>query len=722
MALNLEICDKIKSKEVPAKTAAASIKKRINDKNPNVQILALKLADVCVKNGGHHFLVEVASRDFMDNLVSLSRQSAGSHWDVRQKVLALIQTWGLAFKSKYDLKYVTEVYEMLKREGIAFPPVQNAEASAVMIDTQTAPEWTDSDVCMRCRTAFTTFNRKHHCRNCGQTFCQSCSSKNIPLPHLGITQEVRVCDGCFGKITGPKISSPLPQRQQHSSSAYPKITTGGTGTAVDDLARKEQEELEKAIAASLNESQKRSSNYRPPAQQSPPKQESKPKPAPSRQQEEEDDEDLRAAIAASLQEMKVSDYHSDYSASRSQPAQSSSYQEYSKAPAVQVEAFNPNDLSSTEMENIRLFSELVERMEADVAVRGIGVVMASNPQLQALYAQIGVLQPKIARSVEETVGRYRSYLELNDQLTSAIKMYDQILQERLAAAAGTSYSAHGSPQTLGRTYSTDYAYGTPPPQTQPQVYYNGSPQPAVAPAVQPYQGSAPPVAPGGSPSHYVNGGAGYAPPPPNAPGVAGAPVPAEAGVAPGAPYAPVQPGAPAPIGVAPGALYDYNAHQQQQPPNSAPTPPTGPGALPYVPPNQAPAPHDLQQHQYAPQLPQQAPAPVPAHAPQPQPQQQPPPQQQPQYTYTQPPTHSYAPAQQQQQPYAGAYTAAAPPPQGPQGAGPQPQGGYYAPPGQPGYNPAMGYGVPPPQQQPQEQAQVPQQPAPAVVEAPLIEF
>ena len=40
---NLEIADKIKAKEVSAKSAVASLKRRINHKNPNVQILALKV-------------------------------------------------------------------------------------------------------------------------------------------------------------------------------------------------------------------------------------------------------------------------------------------------------------------------------------------------------------------------------------------------------------------------------------------------------------------------------------------------------------------------------------------------------------------------------------------------------------------------------------------------------------------------------------------------------
>ena len=73
VALNLEISDLIKSKAFSAKDAIRLIKRKINASNPNVQLLALKLTDVCVKNSGKHFILEVATKDFMDILVALLR-------------------------------------------------------------------------------------------------------------------------------------------------------------------------------------------------------------------------------------------------------------------------------------------------------------------------------------------------------------------------------------------------------------------------------------------------------------------------------------------------------------------------------------------------------------------------------------------------------------------------------------------------------------------------
>ena len=50
--------------------------------------------------------------------------------------------------------------------------------------------------CYECEKEFTAFRRKHHCRLCGQVFCNSCSSHRIsgdPYNHDGM---IRVCNHC----------------------------------------------------------------------------------------------------------------------------------------------------------------------------------------------------------------------------------------------------------------------------------------------------------------------------------------------------------------------------------------------------------------------------------------------------------------------------------------------------------------------------------------------
>ena len=165
--------------------------------------------------------------------------------EVKRVGLDLFQQWALAFQSKPELNYVCEVYRGMKDEGtfalicalflspsqlsllvetvpfnssfkltpfallrfvpslsfpgVSFPPPPAISNAAALLSTSIAPAWVDSEVCLRCRTPFSFTNRKHHCRNCGKVFDQGCSSHLMPLPHFGIVEEVRVCDGCWGK-------------------------------------------------------------------------------------------------------------------------------------------------------------------------------------------------------------------------------------------------------------------------------------------------------------------------------------------------------------------------------------------------------------------------------------------------------------------------------------------------------------------------------------------
>ncbi|KAF9185174.1 Vacuolar protein-sorting-associated protein 27 [Haplosporangium sp. Z 767] len=448
LALNLEICDQIRSKQVSPKDAVKALKRRIGHKNPNVQLLALGLTDVCVKNGGQHFLSEVASREFMDNLVSILKSPVGCNVEVRNKILALIQTWGRLFRGKKGLGYVCDMHMILQHEGYQFPPVDN-DGAVALVETEAPPDWTDSDVCTRCRTTFTLTNRKHHCRACGSTFCGQCSNKTMMLPHLGITQEVRVCLGCWmKKKPGHKnvasqenygLGGPAEVVPGMNKSAQPvTVTTTNTETS---NTRNEDEDLLRAMELSLKEANSRPGYSDPSAK----RHGSEPTALSGVETGEEDDADLLAAIEASLRE---SNLH-DRPASPQQDQHQSSYTAYTFTSQSEVSnAVSSNDLTETEKDNIEMFSSLVDK------IRMMNGDVAGNKEVQALYEQISRLQMKIALSLDEAAKKQRDAIQFNEKIDQAVKMYDHLLQERLNSTYqrrmnANNYGHSGLPQQAG---------------------------------------------------------------------------------------------------------------------------------------------------------------------------------------------------------------------------------------------------------------------------------
>eukprot|EP00164_Ancoracysta_twista_P001798 GFYU01002362.1.p1 GENE.GFYU01002362.1~~GFYU01002362.1.p1 ORF type:complete len:472 (-),score=103.04 GFYU01002362.1:234-1649(-) len=53
-----------------------------------------------------------------------------------------------------------------------------------------------AQTCTACVRKFTTFRRKHHCRNCGRIFCDACASQRRTITKLGYKTKVRVCNNC----------------------------------------------------------------------------------------------------------------------------------------------------------------------------------------------------------------------------------------------------------------------------------------------------------------------------------------------------------------------------------------------------------------------------------------------------------------------------------------------------------------------------------------------
>ncbi|KAI5955620.1 VPS27 [Candida jiufengensis] len=453
LSISLEITDFIRSKKLPAQQCMRSLKKRLNlvYSNPNLIKSTLKLIDLCIKNCGFHFLVEISSREFIDYLVDFIfkiHYNSKDHLDeakreVSQLILKLIKSWELAFQNQLQLNYVEKKYQELLNEGFKFPEIDNVVDSKY-VDSEVPPDWIDSDSCMICYTPFSMLNRKHHCRACGGVYCQNHSSNNIQLVNLGIMEPVRVCDNCYAK-------------NKHKSSKHTggnKDNSVGGGGNDDD----EDEQIKKAIELSLQDN---GISIKPPTE-APPVISHQPQ-----EEAEEEDDDMKAAIAASLKEYEATKprlqheqlpqnpfeeeeedsdlYNIDFTSSNYQQPQQSQPQFYSQpsyqAPQQQQQQqqlqqqqqYPPKpppqqDLSQSEEEQINLFITLMNNVRND-SKKQQNIMYDQN--LSELYSQILKLKPKVNKSLRESIEKYNQFLEMNNKLSTITRLYDQFWEKKL---------------------------------------------------------------------------------------------------------------------------------------------------------------------------------------------------------------------------------------------------------------------------------------------------
>ncbi|OQR91477.1 myotubularin [Thraustotheca clavata] len=90
--------------------------------------------------------------------------------------------------------------------------------------TQKSVAWVPdslADKCYQCNTLFSLVLRRHHCRRCGNIFCDACSLSRMPLVSAGFFTPVRVCDKCCEAAKRSHRHMLNERRRQHLAQSLP---------------------------------------------------------------------------------------------------------------------------------------------------------------------------------------------------------------------------------------------------------------------------------------------------------------------------------------------------------------------------------------------------------------------------------------------------------------------------------------------------------------------
>lgn len=409
--------DLIKTKKVAAKDFLKIWEGRIvNNKNPYNQIQLLTLLDLLIKNSGINFSMEIFAggsvggasldNDFSSSYTAVRNQflnkllfvlhNSKTNQIVKEKVLELFEVWHILFEKYANLNHnINKIHDNLKQEGIfQFPQIDNRIIfNEKFMESAVPPVWVEADSCMIGFETFTTFNRKHHCRNCGGVFCGLHSGNSISIPNLGLNEPVRVCDSCFELLTEKKHVKAKPSKY------------------LDE----ENEMLKRALELSLKESQDTRANYVGGKTEGD---------AVNSYVVEEDDEEMRAAIAASMKDLEAKKHQAGPEPANSVP-QPSPFE-----PLLNREL--QSKVTPTEEDSINLFSQLMNNLKQQQFNGHVPDQVLQNQQLQGLYTEIIKLKTKLARNLNEDLEKYEHFIDLQQKLGLISRLYDNLLEKRLS--------------------------------------------------------------------------------------------------------------------------------------------------------------------------------------------------------------------------------------------------------------------------------------------------
>lgn len=127
LALNLELADYIKQKKANTpREAAVEVVRRVNSRHPHISMLALHLLDHLVKNCGYPFHLQIATKEFLNELVKrFPERPPVFPGPAQTKILELIHEWKqticVTSKHREDLVHIRDMHRLLGYKGEPHP-------------------------------------------------------------------------------------------------------------------------------------------------------------------------------------------------------------------------------------------------------------------------------------------------------------------------------------------------------------------------------------------------------------------------------------------------------------------------------------------------------------------------------------------------------------------------------------------------------------------------
>ncbi|KAK9386178.1 VHS domain-containing protein [Lipomyces mesembrius] len=137
LSLNIEIADLINEKKGnSAREAATQIVKLVNSRSSAVAILSLALLDICVKNCGYPFHLQISRKEFLNELVrKFPERPPPRYTRSQQLILEAIEEWRetICQTSRYkeDLGYIRDMHRLLAYKGYTFPEINRDDAAVL---------------------------------------------------------------------------------------------------------------------------------------------------------------------------------------------------------------------------------------------------------------------------------------------------------------------------------------------------------------------------------------------------------------------------------------------------------------------------------------------------------------------------------------------------------------------------------------------------------------